>query len=122
MGGYPDFWVYCPSDPDLMFVSSAHTPPGTWRQSHFAGARIARSRDGGHSWELLRDGLPDRLQASVEAMCLEDTPAGCALFAATTAGEVWHSPDAGDHWSVIVSGLAPVSKAGHYRALTVATA
>lgn len=122
MGGYPDFWLYRPSEPDLMFISAAQTPPGEWRQSHFAGARISRSFDGGHTWHLLRGGLPDRLQASIEAMCLVDSPAACALFAATTAGEIWHSADAGDHWSRIVEGLAPISKGGHYRPLLVATA
>jgi photosystem II stability/assembly factor-like uncharacterized protein len=122
MGGYPDFWLYRPTDPDLMFISAAQSPPGTWRQSHFAGARISRSHDGGRTWQLLHEGLPDRLQASIEAMCLEESEAGCALFAATTAGEVWHSPDAGDHWSLIVTGLPPVSKGGHNRPLMVATA
>ena len=122
LGGYPDFWLYRPSDPSLMFVSAAHQSPGSWRQSHFAGARISRSRDGGHTWEVLGGGLPDRLQASVEAMCLQESAAGCALFAATTAGEVWHSADAGDHWARIVTGLAPVSKGGHYRPLMAASA
>jgi hypothetical protein len=35
---------------------------------------------------------------------------------------VWHSADAGDHWSLIVTGLPPVSKGGHYRPLMVASA
>ena len=39
--------------------------PGTWRTTHFAGTRISHSTDGGRRWEILRNGLPDRLQASI---------------------------------------------------------
>ena len=120
IGGYPDGLVLHPRQPELMFITAAHHSPGTWRESHFAGARISRSRDGGQSWEVLGNGLPDRLQGSIEALCLEDWGESCSVFAATTAGEVYASDDAGEHWSVIVSGLAPISKGGHYRALVTA--
>jgi photosystem II stability/assembly factor-like uncharacterized protein len=120
IGGYPDLLVYAPSQPDLMFIAAAQCSPGEWRQSHFAGARISRSRDGGRTWEVLRNGLPDRLQASVEAVALEEAEGTIRLFAATTAGEVYCSDDAGDHWSLAVQGLAPISKGGHYRALVPA--
>ena len=105
---------------ELMFLSGAQFGPGTWRKTHYAGARIARSRDGGQTWEILRDGLPDRLQASVEALCLETSGKQTSVFAATTAGDVYCSDDAGDHWSCIVSGLAPISKGGHYENLQAA--
>ena len=78
IGGYPDGFVFRPSDPKLIFMTAAHDAPGTWRTTHFAGARISRSTDGGRSWEILRNGLPDRLQASIEAFCLEE--AGDASF------------------------------------------
>jgi hypothetical protein len=55
-------------------------------------------------------------------MCLEDWGESLSLFAATTAGEIFCSDDAGDHWSLIVSGLAPISKAGHYRNLVPVSA
>jgi photosystem II stability/assembly factor-like uncharacterized protein len=122
IGGYPDQLVFAPRDPDLMFISAAHHSPGSWRESRFAGTRVSRSRDGGRTWEVLGNGLPDRLQSSIEAMCLEDWGGSLSLFAATTAGEVFCSDDAGDTWSLIVSGLAPISKAGHYRALVPVSA
>jgi photosystem II stability/assembly factor-like uncharacterized protein len=120
IGGYPDGFVFRPSDPKLMFMTAAHDAPGSWRTSHFAGARISRSKDGGKSWEILKNGLPDRLQASIEAFCLEEAGAATAIYAATTAGEVICSDDLGDSWQVIVKGLPPISKAGHYRALVQA--
>jgi photosystem II stability/assembly factor-like uncharacterized protein len=120
IGGYPDGFVFRPSDPQLVFMSAAHDAPGTWRTSHFAGARISRSKDGGRSWEILRNGLPERLQASIEALCLEEAPKATAIFAATTAGEIFCSQDLGESWAKIVTGLAPISKGGHYRNLVSA--
>ena len=120
IGGYPDGFVFRPSDPKLMFMTAAHDAPGTWRTTHFAGARISRSKDGGRTWEILKNGLPDRLQASIEAFCLEEAGASTAIFAATTAGEVIGSEDLGDSWRVIAKGLPPISKGGHFRALVQA--
>jgi photosystem II stability/assembly factor-like uncharacterized protein len=116
IGGYPDQLVHHPNNPDLMFVASAKDSPNAWRANPFAGARISRSRDGGATWEPLTNGLPDRMQGNVEAMCLEVTGGGeeCSLFAATTAGEVFVSDDAGDSWTLALCDLAPISKGGHY--------
>jgi photosystem II stability/assembly factor-like uncharacterized protein len=120
IGGYPDGFVFRPSDPKLILMTAAHDAPGTWRTTHFAGARISRSKDGGRSWEILRNGLPDRLQASIEAFCLEEAGDSTAVFAATTSGDIFCSNDLGDSWKKIISGLAPISKAGHYRNLVAA--
>jgi photosystem II stability/assembly factor-like uncharacterized protein len=120
IGGYPDGFVFRPSEPKLIFMTAAQDAPGTWRTTHFAGARISRSRDGGRSWEILRNGLPDRMQASIEAFCLEESAESFCLFAGTTSGEVLFSEDGGEHWERIIDGLAPISKAGHYRNLVAA--
>jgi photosystem II stability/assembly factor-like uncharacterized protein len=116
IGGYPDQLLYHPANPDLMFVASAESTPNTWFAKPFAGARISRSRDGGKTWEPLTNGLPDRMQGNIEAMCLEVTgpDEACSLFAATTAGEVFVSDDAGETWTLAVCDLAPISKGGHY--------
>ncbi len=120
IGGYPDGFVFRPSEPKLILMTAAHDAPGTWRNTHFAGARISRSTNGGRSWEVLRNGLPDRLQASIEAFSLEEAGQSCAVFAATTSGEIFCTEDLGDHWEKIVTGLAPISKAGHYKNLVAA--
>jgi photosystem II stability/assembly factor-like uncharacterized protein len=120
IGGYPDGFVFRPSDRNLIFMTAAHDAPGTWRTTHFAGARISRSKDGGRSWEILRNGLPDRLQASIEAFCLEEAGSSTAIFAGTTAGEIFCSDDLGESWTKIITELAPISKAGHYRNLVAA--
>lgn len=120
IGGYPDGFVFRPSDPKTILLTAAQDAPGTWRTTHFAGARIARSKDGGKSWEVLRNGLPDRLQASIEAFCLEEAGGSSAVYAATTSGEIFCSEDLGERWEKIITGLPPVSKAGHYRNLVAA--
>jgi photosystem II stability/assembly factor-like uncharacterized protein len=120
IAGYPDGLVIHPRNPQLMFLGAADVGPGTWMKTHYAGAKISRSRDGGRTWEMLQNGLPERMQASIEALCLEDWGESASLFAATTAGEVYCSDDAGEQWSRIISGLAPISKGGHYEALAVA--
>ena len=116
-GGYPDQLVFKPSDPNYMLISAGQKSPGAWREEHRAGTRISRSRDGGATWEILSGGLEDRMQPSVEAMCLEEAGGQAQVLAATTAGTVLWSKDSGDHWETIITGLAPISKGGHYRPL-----
>lgn len=120
VGGYPDGLVFSPRRPQQLFMSAAEHGPGSWRQSHFAGSRIAVSTDGGRTWQVVKGGLPDRMQSSIEALCLEETALGTSLFVATTSGEVWNSDDVGVTWSCIAKGLAPISKGGHYNNLAVA--
>jgi photosystem II stability/assembly factor-like uncharacterized protein len=121
-GGYPDQLVFKPSDPDYMIVSAGRKTPGSWRESHTAESRISRSRDGGATWEVLGGGLQDRMQPSIEAMCLEEARNHVQIFAGTTAGTVLWSKDGGEHWETVVKGLAAISKHGHQRALAVQSA
>lgn len=121
---YPDGFVLHPARPDLLFVSAAEHNPSRWCDAGmpgYAGGRIFRSKDGGTTWERLRNGLPDAMRDEFGALCLEASPTGCAVFAATTGGEVYASDDAGDHWALIATGLAPVSKKGHERLVALAS-
>ena len=120
IGGYPDLLVLHPRRPQLMFVASAEKGPGAWYRDRYAGSRISKSTDGGKTWEQVRHGFPDRLRTAFEAMCLEDWGDSFSLFAATATGEVWSSDDGGEHWTEVLSGLAPVSKGNHYAAFVTA--
>lgn len=122
IGGYPDQLVYLPTNPDLMFVCAAHKSPGAWAEHQHSGSRFARSRDGGRTWEVLTNGLPDRMKGSVESMCFDTVGNHGTLLVGTSTGEVWTSEDLGDSWSVAIEGLAPISKGDHYQAMVPALA
>jgi hypothetical protein len=112
--GYVDPFFVHPRDPNLLFVAGAKTGPGTWRKLHTADARIARSRDGGKSWEILTGGLPEHIRANIEGMAMDVWNGGYALFAGTTDGDVFYSEDEGNHWHTIIKGIGPVSKSHHH--------
>jgi photosystem II stability/assembly factor-like uncharacterized protein len=112
--GYPDPLLLNPRQPSLMFAAGARENPRFWRTTHDADSTIARSRDAGKTWESLEKALPGHLRGNIEAMAMEVCDASCALFAATTDGEILYSDNEGDEWSKIAAGLPAVSKNGHY--------
>ncbi len=120
--GYVDPLVVHPRNESLMFVAGAKTGPGTWRKTHIADPRVARSRDGGKSWKILNEGLPEHIRGNIEAMVMDVWNDGFALFAGTTDGEVFYSADEGDHWQSIVQGIGAVSKGHHYRNIQASAA
>jgi photosystem II stability/assembly factor-like uncharacterized protein len=72
--------------------------------------RVYRSRTGGNQWEELGNGLPDRdcyVNILRDAMAV-DSLDECGVYFGTTGGQVYVSPDGGDHWSAIVRELPPV--------------
>jgi hypothetical protein len=119
IGGYPDQLTYLPGRSDVLLAAGARGNPFTWLQSGFAGSRISLSRDRGHSWQVLDGGLPDPSgwRSAIEAMSLEEWGESFSAFAGTTSGEVFATDDGGERWSLIASGLAPISKGMHYLVL-----
>ena len=119
IGGYPDQLTYLPSSAGVLLASGARSNPGTWMRTGFAGSRIGLSRDRGRSWQILAGGLPapDQWRSAIEAMTLEECATSFSVFAGTTSGEVFATDDSGETWSLIASGLAPISKGLHYMAL-----
>ena len=120
---YPDGLVLNPPQPDLMFVSAAEHNPARWRDAGnpgYAGGTIYRSQNAGVTWEAVRNGFPESMSHEIGALCLENSGSACAVFAATTGGEVYLSRDNGDHWTLIASGLDPIAKKGHERLLATA--
>jgi photosystem II stability/assembly factor-like uncharacterized protein len=65
--------------------------------------RVYRSRTGGDEWEPLTKGLPQQncyvniLRDATAVDSLDD----CGIYFGTTGGQVYCSPDGGDHWSTI---------------------
>ena len=65
---------------------------------------------GGNDWEALTNGLPQShcyVNVLRNALAV-DSLDSCGLYLGTTGGQVYVSPDSGDHWMPIVHDLPPV--------------
>jgi hypothetical protein len=72
--------------------------------------RVYRSRTGGNEWEPLTQGLPQQncyVNVLRDAMAVDQLNS-CGVYFGTTGGQVYASPDAGDHWAPIVRDLPAV--------------
>jgi photosystem II stability/assembly factor-like uncharacterized protein len=95
-------------EPETIYVvpiksDSEHFPPE-------GKLRVYRSRVGGNQWEALTNGLPQQdcyVNVLRDAMAV-DSLDECGIYFGTTGGQVYASPDAGDHWTAIVHDLPPV--------------
>jgi photosystem II stability/assembly factor-like uncharacterized protein len=113
---YPDAIVVHPDEPDTVFLTAGVGWPSHWYEIGKARGKIARSRDGGNTWQRLLGGLPNGQRALFSALTIEAWPGGSALYAVDTDGEVFESTDNGDNWTIIAE-VPPVSKGEFYRAL-----
>lgn len=95
-------------EPETIYVvpiksDSEHYPPD-------GRLRVFRSRSGGNEWEGLERGLPQShcyVNVLRGAMAV-DSLAKCGIYFGTTGGQVYASPDGGDHWTPIVRDLPAV--------------
>jgi len=112
--GYPDATFVAPDG--ALFTTGGGTSPDVWRRTGDAASTVARSRDGGRTWEDLA--LP-HLRGNIEAATLVTWSDGYGFFAGTTDGEVFTSLDRGETWQQIATNLAPISKCIHHRNLQI---
>ena len=95
-------------EPETVYVvpiksDSEHYPPD-------GKLRVYRSRTGGHEWEALTNGLPQRdcyVNVLRDAMAV-DSLDPCGIYFGTSGGQVYGSADTGDSWTAIVRDLPPV--------------
>jgi photosystem II stability/assembly factor-like uncharacterized protein len=75
-----------------------------------AAVCVARTSDGGESFEVLRRGLPQRHAYDlVWRHALDVDATGERLAFGSTTGGLWISEDAGDSWSALEARLPPVA-------------
>ncbi len=70
---------------------------------------VARTRDGGASFELLRKGLPQRDAYDLvyrHGLAVDET--GERLVLGSTTGSAWVSEDRGDSWQCVAGHLPPI--------------
>jgi hypothetical protein len=95
-------------EPDTVYVipiksDTEHFPPD-------ARLRVYRSRTGGHDWEAMTEGLPQRncyVNVLRDSMAV-DSLDPCGIYFGTTGGQVYASRDEGRTWSTIVRDLPSV--------------
>ncbi|MGZ6144362.1 MAG: WD40/YVTN/BNR-like repeat-containing protein [Myxococcales bacterium] len=74
-----------------------------------AAMSVARTRDGGRTFEVLREGLPqEHAYHLVYRHGLDVDPTGEALAMASTTGALWASDDHGASWTAVSRDLPPV--------------
>ncbi|MDB5906727.1 MAG: sialidase [Massilia sp.] len=96
-----------PQDPDTAWFAPAEADQR--RIPVGAALAVTRTRDGGKSFEVLRDGLPqDHCYDLVYRHGLAVDGDARTLLMASTSGGVWMSEDAGDHWRTVSTTMPPV--------------
>lgn len=96
------------NEPETIYVipiksDSEHYPPE-------GKLRVYRSKSGGHDWEALTKGLPQKdcyvniLRGAMDVDKLDP----CGLYFGTTGGQIYASSDGGDSWEAIVRDLPRV--------------
>lgn len=108
-----------PSDFGFPIAVHAHEPqtiyvvPIKSDLEHFppdAKLRVFRSKTGGNQWEELSQGLPQKdcfVNVLRSAMAV-DTLDSCGVYFGTTGGQLYVSPDSGDHWLTIAHNLPQI--------------
>jgi hypothetical protein len=70
---------------------------------------VTRTRDGGRTFEVLRNGLPQTHAYDLTFRHALDVDAsGTRLAFGSTTGSLWVSEDQGDHWQAISHHLPPI--------------
>jgi len=70
---------------------------------------VTRTRDGGHSFETLRRGLPqEHSYHQVYRHCLDVDASGDRLVMGSTTGGLWTSVNQGDSWECVSQNLPPI--------------
>jgi photosystem II stability/assembly factor-like uncharacterized protein len=93
-----------PDDPDVAYVIPEESAENRVTTDGRLG--VYRTGDGGASWELWSDGLPEQAWAAVmrEGFASDDT----GLYFGTQSGSVWAASRSGGEWVEAASNLPPV--------------
>lgn len=101
-----------PRDPNTAFFIPAHSDQ---KRAPIDGrVVVTRTRDGGASFEPLREGLPQRHAYDlVLRHALSIGQDGDELAFGSTTGHLWVTEDQGDHWHMVPAHLPPIYAVHH---------
>jgi len=109
-----------PPGDDFGFAVAAHPrdPKTAWfvpgmkdelRMPRDSALAVTRTRDGGKTWQSLRDGLPQRdAYDLVYRHGLDVDPTGTQLAMGSTTGALWTSDNGGERWQLVSAHLPPI--------------
>lgn len=105
-----DFGFACVADPNdantAWFVPAIKDEVRVPVEGKFV---VTRTRDGGKSFDVLSEGLPQQTAYDiVYRHGLDIDRTGQRLVMGSTTGSLWISEDQGDHWRLISANLPPV--------------
>src|SRR6267143_3975111 len=94
--------VMVPGNPRMLFAGMWQFVRRPWELvSGGAGSGIYRSKDGGLTWERLKQGLPSGLTGNIAVAVGATNPSHIYALIETTDGMLWDSKDQGDHWAKV---------------------
>jgi hypothetical protein len=100
-----------PTNPLRAWVVPARAD--TFRYATDGAMHIARTDDGGNTWQVFRKGLPQtHAYDLVYRHGLAVTSDGKTLAMGSTTGGLWVSEDAGESWNEIDARLPPIAAVG----------
>jgi hypothetical protein len=79
------------------------------RMPRYGALAVTRTRDGGKSWDILRQGLPQRDAFDLiyrHGLAVDDS--GERLAMGSTTGALWVSDDCGERWALVNAHLPPI--------------
>jgi hypothetical protein len=109
-----------PPGDDFGFAVAAHPtdPQVAWfvpaikdevRMPRDGALCVTRTRDGGKSWETLREGLPQRdAYDLIYRHGLDVDESGNRLAMGSTTGALWVSENSGERWQLVSAHLPPI--------------
>ena len=109
---FPDQGVHFgfPVAVDVAHGGTAWVVPGKADMERMAidgGLFVARTQDGGESWEMLREGLPQKHAYDVVLRHALGISGDRLAFGSTT-GNLYVSENRGESWSTVANNLPPI--------------
>jgi photosystem II stability/assembly factor-like uncharacterized protein len=94
--------IMVPGNPRMLFAALWQVVRHPWELvSGGAGSGIYRSKDGGLTWDRLKEGLPTGPLGRIALAVGPTNPSHIYAIIETKQGILWDSKDQGDHWAKV---------------------